>query len=125
MGKSLKRWVFARHCHPLSAWSRWATIPLVLVPLWTRNWRHAALVGVWMAVNPVVFGMPAHTRAWSSRAMLGEEQWITERPKDTALAVNGATTVSLAGAAFFARHRRPVPTAAATVSAMALILFYW
>ena len=34
------------------------------------------VVGVWMAVNPVVFGKPAHERAWATRAVLGEEQWI-------------------------------------------------
>lgn len=44
----------------------------MLVPVWRRSGRDAALVGVWMAVNPVVFGKPAHDQAWSTRAALGE-----------------------------------------------------
>lgn len=34
--------VFARHSNPWSAWTRWLSTPLVLVPLWTRRWSHAA-----------------------------------------------------------------------------------
>ena len=45
----LKRLVFARHSNPWSAWTRWLSTPLVLVPLWTRRWSHAAIVGAWMA----------------------------------------------------------------------------
>jgi hypothetical protein len=122
---SVKRWVFARHCHPWSAWSRWASTPLVLVPLWTRKWSHAAVVGTWLAVNPVVFGKPAHTRAWSSRAMLGEEQWIGERPRDAAMAVNVAATAAGVVAAVAARRRRLVPAAGATAVQVALLLAYW
>ncbi|WP_275040990.1 hypothetical protein [Nocardiopsis valliformis] len=29
----LRRAVFARHSNPWSAWTRWASIPLVLVPV--------------------------------------------------------------------------------------------
>ena len=50
-----------------------------------------------MAVNPVVFGKPAHERAWATRAVLGEEQWIAERPMDTAMAVDVAATAAGAG----------------------------
>lgn len=86
--RKVKRAVFARHCHPLSAWSRWASTPLMLVPVWRRSWQDAAVVGAWLAVNPVVFGKPAHERAWSTRAILGEERWIEDRPLDAAMAVN-------------------------------------
>lgn len=57
--------------------------------------------------------------------MLGEEKWIAERPKDAGMAVNAATTLSLAVAALAARRRRLAPAAGATVSAMALTLVYW
>lgn len=72
--RKVKRSVFARHSSPWSMWTRWASTPLMLVPVWRRSGRDAALVGMWMAVNPVVFGKPAHDRAWSTRAALGEEQ---------------------------------------------------
>ncbi|MFB9799041.1 DUF6653 family protein, partial [Streptomonospora salina] len=86
----IRRTVFARHSNPWSAWTRWATTPLVLVPVWTRDWRHAAAVAAWMAANTVLFPAPADDSAWSTRAMLGEEQWITDTPHDAALAVQTA-----------------------------------
>ena len=78
----------------------------MLVPVWRRSRRDAALVGLWMAVNPVVFNKPVHDRAWATRAVLGEEQWIAERPMDTAMAVNVAATTALLGAMVAAHQRR-------------------
>jgi hypothetical protein len=120
-----KRALFARHSNPWSAWSRWASTPLLLVPVWRGSWRDAALVGVWMAVNPVVFGRPAHERAWATRAVLGEEQWIAERPRDIAMAVNIAATVSGLVAMAAARRHRAMPAAAATALEMGLLMAYW
>lgn len=105
---------------------RWEpSTPLMLVPAWRRSWRDAALVGVWMAVNPVVFGKPAHERAWATRAVLGEEQWIAERPMDTAMAVDVAATAAGVVAMVAARQRRAMPAAAATAVEMGLLMAYW
>ena len=52
--------MFARHSNPWSAWTRWASAPLVLVPVWTRRRSDAALVAVWFALNPVIFPKPAN-----------------------------------------------------------------
>ena len=123
--RKVKRVVFARHSNPWSMWSRWASTPLMLVPVWRRSGRDAALVGIWMAVNPVVFGKPAHARAWSTRAALGEEQWIAERPMDAAMAVDLAATAALLAAMFAAHQRRAVPAAVATVMTMGLLMTYW
>jgi hypothetical protein len=73
----------------------------------------------------VVFGKPAHERAWATRAVLGEEQWIAERPMDTAMAVNIAATVAGLVAIAAARQRRAVPAAAATALEMGLLMAYW
>lgn len=123
--RRVKRAVFARHCNPWSAWTRWASTPLTLVPVWRRSWRDAALIGAWMAINPFVFGKPAHERAWSTRAMLGEERWISERPMDAAMAVNAAATAAGLVAMIAARRRRAMPAAAATATQMGLLLAYW
>lgn len=64
-----------------------------------ERWRDAALLGVWMLLNPVVFGRPAHERAWATRAVLGEEQWIAERPMDIAMAVDVAAAAAGLGPA--------------------------
>ncbi|MPZ96703.1 MAG: hypothetical protein GEU96_17775 [Propionibacteriales bacterium] len=122
---AFKRTVFERHSHPWSAWTRWLSTPLVLVPFWTRRWRHAIPVAAWMLVNPVVFPKPASDDAWPTRAMLGEEIWIGQRPRDRAMAVNVAAAACAAGAVLGARKRRLLPTAALTAMQMALTMGYW
>jgi hypothetical protein len=121
----LKHEVFARHSNPWSAWTRWLSTPLVLVPAWTRRWSHAAIIGAWMAANPVIFPRPADEHAWPTRAVLGEELWITERPRDTAMAVNAAATLAGITALIAARRHRAAPAAGATAVLMALLLVYW
>lgn len=121
----LRRAVFARHANPWSAWTRWASTPLVLLPVWTRRWSHAAVMGTWMTLNPVVFREPADDRAWASRALLGEELWLIDRPRDAALGVNAAATTAWGIAVLAARRHRPVSAATATAVQMALLLVYW
>ncbi len=121
----LRRAIFARHCNPWSAWTRWASTPLTLVPVWTRRWSHAALVALWFAVNPFVFGKPAHDGAWSTRAMLGEELWISRRPRDAAMLVSAVTSAAALSAVVAAWRRRRTPAAIAIVVQMALTMVYW
>ncbi|WP_041451027.1 DUF6653 family protein [Hoyosella subflava] len=123
--RQAKRAVFARHSNPWSAWTRWASAPLMLIPAWRHSWRDAALVGAWMAINPVVFGKPAHDRAWSTRAILGEELWIEQLPMDTAMAVDAAATAAGITAMIAAHRHRAVPAAAATAAMMGLLMVYW
>jgi hypothetical protein len=121
----IKRKVFARHSNPWSAWTRWASTPLMFVPVWNRRWSQAALVAAWMALNPIVFPVPRHNRAWSTRAVLGEELWITERPRDKAMAVDAAASVAAAIALTAAGKRRLPPAALAIAAQMALTLGHW
>ena len=79
----------------------------------------------WRKVKRAVFGKPAHERAWATRAVLGEEQWIAERPMDAALAVDVAATAAGLVAMLAAHRRRAVPAAAATAMQMALLMAYW
>jgi hypothetical protein len=83
------------------------------------------VIAVWLAVNPFVFGTPAHERAWSTRAMLGEELWISRRPRDAAMFVGALTSVAALSAVIAARRHRLVPAAVATAVQMALTLVYW
>ncbi|MCV6967068.1 hypothetical protein BST27_09125 [Mycobacterium intermedium] len=117
--------MFARHCHPWSAWTRWASTPLTLVPVWTRRPSHAVWVGLWLALNPFVFGKPSDENSWATRAMLGEERWIIQRPKDAAMLVSILTSaISLCGLVA-ARRRRLWPAVIATALQMALTMVYW
>jgi hypothetical protein len=122
---SLRRKVFEHHANPWSAWTRWATTPLVVASVWTRKWTHAVPVLAWMIANPVVFPKPDHERAWATRAILGEELWIVERPRDTAMAVDAGSLVCLLGALVAARRRMLAPAIAGTAGAMALLMVYW
>ena len=83
------------------------------------------LIALWLVVNPFVFGKPGHQRAWAIRAMLGEELWISRRPRDAAMFVGAVTSVAALSAVITARRHRLVPAAFATAVQMALTLVYW
>jgi hypothetical protein len=121
----VRRAIFARHAHPLSAWSRWATTPLVLLPVWTRRRSHALTVAIWFALNPVIFPKVSDERPWATRAMLGEELWISRRPRDSATALSVVTSLVAVVALVAARRRRAIPAAVAVATQMALTLVYW
>ena len=95
------------------------------MPAWTRRRSHALLIALWLAVNPFVFGKPAHERAWSTRAMLGEELWISRRPRDAAMLVSAVTSAAALCALIAARRHRLAPAVIATVVQMTLTLVYW
>jgi hypothetical protein len=117
--------MFARHSNPWSAWTRLASAPLVLVPVWTRRASHAALVGAWLLANPVVFPEPRDEQNWATRAILGEELWITHRPRDAARVVGVAGSAAEV-CALIAAHRHRFRQAAVAVAAqMAITLAYW
>jgi len=120
-----RRAIFARHCNPWSAWTRLASIPVIVLTAWTRRWSHAVLIALWLAVNPFVFGKPEYERAWSTRAMLGEEQWISRRPRDAAMFVSALTSATAVGAVIAAHRHRLIPAVIATAVQMALTLLYW
>jgi hypothetical protein len=123
--KRLTRKVFEHHSNPWSAWTRPLSVPLVFVPFWSRSPRHAALVGAWLLLNPMVFPEPKDDSAWATRAMLGEEMWIAERPLDGALAVNAAASAFGIGGVLASFKRRPLPAALCAVFEVALLLLYW
>jgi hypothetical protein len=83
------------------------------------------LLGLWLAVNPFIFGKPGHERACSTRAMLGEELWIADRPRDAAMVVSTLTSALALSAVLAARRRRLAPAAIAVAVQMTLTLVYW
>lgn len=121
----LKRWVFARHSNPLSAWSRWASIPLVILPFWTRSPWAAAGVTAWMVLNPIVFPKPRHEQAWATKAMLGEELWSDSLRCDRASAVNVASTAAMTVSVVGAWRKSARPTFWGAAAQMALTLVFW
>ncbi|MFC9968103.1 hypothetical protein ACFVH4_28065 [Nocardia ignorata] len=65
--RQLRHWMFARHAHPVSAWSRLLTAPLVVAPFWTRRADVRAVVLIWFAINPIVTPEPADRKSWAAR----------------------------------------------------------
>jgi hypothetical protein len=122
----MRHWVFARHAHPVSAWSRWASTPLIVVPLWYRRRWMTLPIAVWMVLNPIITPPPSNDRAFATRAILGEERWIADpaRRRDL-LALNALGAAGLVIAGITASRRRPLPMAVAIAGTMAVVLVTW
>jgi hypothetical protein len=93
--------------------------------VWTRSRRDAALIATWLAANPVLFPKPANDRAWATRAMLGEEQWIVDRPRDASMVLSTVAGAISVGALVAARRHHLRAAVIATAIQMALVLVYW
>jgi hypothetical protein len=124
-GSHVGRWVFARHSHPWSAWTRWASTPLVLVPVWNRSAKQGVVVGAWFVLNAVVFPPPRDDSALATRVVLGEERWLKERSVSGALAINGMASAALLIALDGARRHRRRQMTIATIGTMSALLWYW
>ena len=70
-----------RHANPMSVWTRFTVLPLLVIAIWSRDWIGwwslvpIALAIVWTIVNPALFAPPRSTRNWASKAVLGERVW--------------------------------------------------
>ena len=126
MSTSTLNRVFVRHAHPVSAWSRWASTPLLMVPLWYRRSWTALPIAAWMILNPIITPPVTHDRAFATRAILGEEQWIADPLKRSDLiALNAVGGACLCAAGVAAWRRRPLPMTVAIAGSMAVILMTW
>ena len=71
-----------KHANPASVWTRFSVVSVLALAIWSREWIGAwslaavAVAIAWMFVNPLLFKVPASTRNWASRAVLGERIWV-------------------------------------------------
>ena len=71
-----------KHSNPLSVWTRFSVLPLIVLSFWSRQWLGwwcvlpvvASLF--WMFFNPVVFDKPKSTKNWASKSVLGERVYL-------------------------------------------------
>lgn len=118
--------MFQRHAHPISAWSRLLSTPLLLVPLWTRRWWLYVPIGAWFAVNPVMTPPARDTSSFATRAILGEESWTREPTSEPmVLALSGMASASLVTAMVAAYRHKKARAASATMVFIALTLVEW
>lgn len=96
-----------RHANPWSAYSRMATLPVIILAIWSRRWIGwhflwlIALLLLWNWWNPRAFPKPASTESWASHAVRGEKLYLEKGnaicEAGEARAVKGWTLISLLG----------------------------
>lgn len=79
---SMDEATWMRHANPWSVWTRVPILPLLCLAIWARAWIGVwcllpiALLLLWTWINPRAFPVPASTRSWASRAVMGERVWL-------------------------------------------------
>lgn len=74
-----------RHASAWSVWTRFATLPLLVLAIWSRVWlgwwalAPIAVVALWLWWNPRAFPPPRDTDRWSAKATFGERVWLGRR----------------------------------------------
>ena len=71
-----------RHANPLSVWTRFTCLPLLVIAIYARQWLGVwavplvALAAGWTWFNPRAFPPPADYGTWASRGTLGERIFL-------------------------------------------------
>lgn len=74
-----------RHANPWSVWTRFATLPFIILAIWSRVWIGwlcvipVTLLVVWIVINPTLFKKPHSLQSWGSKAVLGERTYMQRR----------------------------------------------
>ena len=106
MGMNDETW--ERHANPLSVYSRFSCLPLIVAAIWSRVWlgwwalAPLALAIGWTFINPRLFPAPLDKGTWAAKAVMGERLFLARK----SVAVPGRhvamaywlTAVSVAGA---------------------------
>jgi hypothetical protein len=75
--------IWKRHASPWSVYTRMATLPVLILAIWSHIWLGNALASLavlavlaWLWVNPRLFPAPRQTDNWASKATFGERIWL-------------------------------------------------
>jgi len=74
-----------KHANPWSIWTRFATLPFLILAIWSRIWLGwysliPILVFVfWLIINPTFFKKPKTFDNWGSKSVLGEKYWSNRK----------------------------------------------
>lgn len=81
LGMNARRW--QRHASPLSVYSRMATLPVLILAIWSHTWIGAGLavlatsvVLLWLWLTPRLFPAPTTPHSWAAKATFGERVWL-------------------------------------------------
>jgi len=100
-----------RHASPWSVWTRFSTLPVLALAVWSRvwigpyAWVFVALLVAWLIVNPMAFPPPKHTNRWGNKATFGERVWLNREkiaiPQHHARAATVLGAITAVGVPFF------------------------
>ncbi len=71
-----------KHANPWSVWSRFTTLPFIILAIWSRVWIGwyclipLSILIFWVVINPTLFRKPASFESWGSKAVLGERIYM-------------------------------------------------
>ncbi|WP_027721709.1 DUF6653 family protein [Maridesulfovibrio zosterae] len=71
-----------KHANPISVWTRYSVLPIIVISFWSRVWIGwwcvvpGAFSILWMFFNPILFNKPKSTKSWASKAVLGERVFL-------------------------------------------------
>jgi hypothetical protein len=77
--------VWERHANPLSVWTRYSVLPILVFAFWSRiwlGWWSVICIGAslfWVWLNPRLFQKPKSTNNWASKAVMGERVWLSRK----------------------------------------------
>ncbi len=77
--------VWERHANPLSVWTRYSALPILVFAFWSRVWLGwwsvvcVAVALFWVWINPRLFRKPKSTNNWASKAVMGERVWLSRK----------------------------------------------
>jgi hypothetical protein len=103
----MDEYTWERHASPWSVWTRVASMPLILVAIWSHTWIGVwsllaiVLVALWLWLNPRLFPPPARKDGWSAKTTFGERVWLNRKevpiPEHHVRVANIMTTISAVG----------------------------
>lgn len=70
-----------KHANPWSIWTRFATLPFLILAIWSRVWIGwyclipVVVLVIWLKINPTLFKKPSSMDNWGSKSVLGEKYW--------------------------------------------------
>lgn len=74
-----------KHANPWSVWSRFATLPFVVLSIWSRVWIGwysiipISILIFWIWINPTLFAKPKNYNSWGAKAVLGERVFMNRK----------------------------------------------
>jgi len=88
-----------KHANPWSIWTRFATLPFLVLAIWSRVWIGwyslipITVLVIWLIINPTLFKKPKSLDNWGSKSVLGEKYWAERKTNPVPLHHHSLITV--------------------------------